>query len=546
MTKAFICAVIVVSFAIFVPERGPWAVVSGQAPQPAQQPPTQAQQRPVFRGGTHFVRVDAYPTKDGRIIEGLTPEDFDVFEDGKPQKIESFDFIKFDTFTPEAERREPHTQEEGFEMAADPRSRVFVILVDMVFSGSTDIHGIQQPLVEFLDRVVGPMDLFGFLTSRNTAKDLVLGRKTAVVDEQLRDMFRSANIDRDDADELDRCQADLKSLKPRFRADLTYTALETLVTQLGAIREERKSVVFVSNTITRAMPNPALLNLNGGSMPRPGITNGRIGIGNGGGSTSASDTYCTAQVQRLAAMDFDDRFRQLLVHARQQNVTFYTITPEGLTVNGRPDDNIITLATETDGLAIVNTNDLSGGMKRIADDLQAYYVLGYYTTNTRFDGGIRKITVRTKPAGKAIRARREYRAPTEAEIAALAQRGSASPAPGGAAEAAGPPAVIGEPVAYRVSRTQPLEQVKLLEFVRADRLRVTWPALTTLDRREARLLDSAGKPLPIDLPVAEDAAAKTVSVELPLAPLGRGVYAIELTAGSGDHTERRRLTFLMK
>src|SRR5262249_17859306 len=36
----------------------------------AQQP---AQQRPVFRGGTNMVRVDAYPTeRDGTIVEGLT------------------------------------------------------------------------------------------------------------------------------------------------------------------------------------------------------------------------------------------------------------------------------------------------------------------------------------------------------------------------------------------------------------------------------------------------------------------------------------------
>ena len=42
----------------------------------AQQKPTEAQQRPVFRGGTHFVRVDAYPSRDGRIVEGLRPDDF--------------------------------------------------------------------------------------------------------------------------------------------------------------------------------------------------------------------------------------------------------------------------------------------------------------------------------------------------------------------------------------------------------------------------------------------------------------------------------------
>ena len=100
----------------FVAERAPSAV-SGQAPQPSQ--PTQAQQRPVFRGGTHFVRVDAYPTTpDGKIVEGLKPEDFEILEDGKPQSIESFDFIKFDTFTPEAERRDPVSQRAGFDMAA--------------------------------------------------------------------------------------------------------------------------------------------------------------------------------------------------------------------------------------------------------------------------------------------------------------------------------------------------------------------------------------------------------------------------------------------
>src|SRR4051812_19937908 len=72
---------------VIVAASRPWPVAA-QAPQAAQ-PPTQAQQRPVFRGGTHFVRVDAYPAQDGRIVEGLKPEDFEIFEDGKRQTIES-------------------------------------------------------------------------------------------------------------------------------------------------------------------------------------------------------------------------------------------------------------------------------------------------------------------------------------------------------------------------------------------------------------------------------------------------------------------------
>src|SRR5215831_11383249 len=95
--------VVFVALVVCVAEPLPSAV-SRQAPQSAPPPQTQAQQRPVFRGGTHFVRVDAYPSENGKIVEGLKPEDFQILEDGKPQAIESFDFMKFDSFTPEAER----------------------------------------------------------------------------------------------------------------------------------------------------------------------------------------------------------------------------------------------------------------------------------------------------------------------------------------------------------------------------------------------------------------------------------------------------------
>ena len=186
--------------------------VSLGAQQAAPPKPTQAQQRPVFRAGTHFVRVDAYPIQDGKIVEDLEAEDFEVLEDGKPQKIDSFDFVKFDTFTPEAARRDPATQREGFDMAADPRNRVFVIFVDMAFSQSAgafkptpSVTYIQQPLGNFLDRILGPNDLYGFITSRNSVKDLVLQRRSAVTKSQIADLLRASVIDKDEADNLLQC-----------------------------------------------------------------------------------------------------------------------------------------------------------------------------------------------------------------------------------------------------------------------------------------------------------------------------------------------------
>ncbi len=562
-----------VSFASFV-SLAPLVSLNAQR----QDPPTQAQQRPVFRGGTHFVRVDAYPAENGRIVEGLTPEDFQILEDGKPQTIESFDFMKFDSFTPEAERRDPVSQRAGFDMAADPRYRVFVVYVDLTLSQSagafpdgggvnrnptSDLPKVQQPLVNFFERVVGPQDLYALMTTRNSVKDLTLAQKTTVTVSEINDLFRAKVVERDEADEvIGFCNfgiiddAKIALLKYLYRVDASYTNLKELTVQLGSLRQERKNLVLVTNLLPRWGPNRAfyesLVDPRGGQN---GIQNGRITsdnreiVTNGrGGSVNG----CQAEAGRLALMDFEPRYRELLDEAKRQNVSVYVITPGGLqappTVAQQYSmkaayNDLKSLAEETDGIAVTDTNDLNAGFRRIADDLAAYYVLGYYTTNTKFDGGIRKITVKLK--GKPIRARRQYRAPTEDEIAMMAQRAAAPQVSASAADT-GPPGVIGEPAAYRVSRTQPPERVKLLEFVRSDRLRVEWPVLAALDRREARMLDTAGKPMPFDLPVAEGADGKTVVVELPLAPFGRGTFSIELTAASGGRTEQRRLTFIMR
>ena len=206
-----------------------FSVAAAQQPPPPQ--PLAAQQRPVFRGGTHFVRVDAYPVQDGKIVEGLEAEDFEILEDGKPQKIDSFDFVRFDTFTPDAKRRDPSSQREGFDMAADPRYRVFVIVVDLAFSSSpgafvpnNDLPHIQQPLVNFLKRILGPQDLFGFLTSRNSVKDLVLGQKSLVIESQVQDLLRSSVIDRDASDELDGCPKAAIAQSPASRGPDVYDA----------------------------------------------------------------------------------------------------------------------------------------------------------------------------------------------------------------------------------------------------------------------------------------------------------------------------------
>ena len=534
------------------------------APQKSAQLPTQAQQRPVFRGGTHFVRVDAYPIENGRIVEGLKPNDFEILEDGRPQTVDSLDFIRFDTYTPDSQRKNPSSQREGFELAADPRYRVFVIFVDMAFSRGIGVYSpindmgrVQQPLVHFIDRVIGVHDLYGLMSSRNKVSELVLGQKTTVTEEQVKDLWRASHVDADPSQRFDpayepeclaSCGPDcVNEMQARYHADQTYTALRDLIALLGALREERKNVVLVSDQLPRWRENIALHTtlIGKAGHAKIGIDNGRIDRGDPK-RTPITDDFCADAANRLPLMDFENRYQQVLTEARQANVAFDAIPPSGLQAPPLADkalleddnNSLLELARETGGIAVIDSNNLDAGLRRIADDQSAYYVLGYYTTNTKFDGRIRKITVKLK--GQTIRARREYRAPTPAEIAALANR----PAP--SQEQSGPPSLVGEPSAYRVAFHQAPEKTSRLEFERTDRLRVEWPALAPLDRREARLLDSGGKPLPIDVPLSENETAKTIAAEVPLAPFARGVYSIELTAGAGGKTEQRRLTFTVR
>ncbi len=175
-------------------------------------------------------------------------------------------------------------------------------------------------------------------------------------------------------------------------------------------------------------------------MPRTGVTDaGKITLGRERAG-EIDPRVCEDLLLRLLDIDFRQRMTELLRLARESNVTFYVIKPSGLSAT--PDtaqvDSLLTLANNTDGVAVVNTNDLTGGAIRIGDDLSGSYVLGYYPINTKADGRIRRLTVRVKGLKDPVRARREYRAPTEEEVASMraATVARANPAPVGPSESA--------------------------------------------------------------------------------------------------------------
>ena len=390
---------------------------------------------PVFRGGVNFVNVDAYPRRDGHVVEGLRAEDFQVLEDGKPQKVETFEFIRTEPNAVDSDRRDPNSDEDSNRQAADPRNRVFVVYLDIFHTTFNGARDTRRPLLDFLGRTIGPTDLFGVLTPQVPVRQLVFGRRLETLEGDLTTYWGQSGPhpfpQTAEEERLIGCGGPIKL----YRDDLMYSSLEELMVRLRVLRDERKNVLLITEEgLSRAAPGSG--GRGGGTMPRLPP----IGVGPGGrlGLDTPTlgqrdDAWCARQAARLSSIDFDQRFRDLLDLARRSNVSFYPIDVGGLRTfaitasarNGRGAsnmmraglakiDSLITLADNTDGRAIVNTNDLNAGFRRIADDLSAYYLLGYSSTNTSLDGKFHKIDVKVNQPKVSVTARKGYLAPTAA------------------------------------------------------------------------------------------------------------------------------------
>ena len=126
------------------------ALQSGGAQQPAGQ-------QPVFKSRANFVRVDVYPTRDGRPVEDLGAADFEIQEDGAAQAVDTFEHIVIRPAGPQATRSEPNTIAAMNEAAAS-RSRVFVLFLDQPHVAVDGGWRAREPLVPLHRCILGPDD----------------------------------------------------------------------------------------------------------------------------------------------------------------------------------------------------------------------------------------------------------------------------------------------------------------------------------------------------------------------------------------------------
>src|SRR5260221_2673126 len=287
--------------------RHPLAAIAGllllrAVPQSPPPPPTQ-QRQPVSRAGATSVGVDAYPTLDGHIIQGLAKDDFELFEDGKPQTIAAADLVTFGA--PDDMRGSMLSAREGLELAADPHYRVVVFVLDRAVFDLPQWRATREDLHDFLDSQVGPRDLVGLITTDRPWTDLVLGRRIQAIEDEI-DIPEWLHAEAQEPTAVLQGCGGLEGLRGRIRADETYALLEGIVGLLGQVREDRASLVFVSNGLSRVARDRQLGERRRVSMPPAiGLVHGRIQrIPR---ASAMHDRLCESARRRLADTDFDRR-----------------------------------------------------------------------------------------------------------------------------------------------------------------------------------------------------------------------------------------------
>jgi VWFA-related protein len=412
-----------------------------QPPAQQQPPPDQPQPPPVFRGGINFVRVDVIVSdnKSGVQIADLKESDFDITEDGKPQKIEAFRFIKLDGGVSEAIKEAPREIRTDYDEemeAAREDVRLFAIFLDDYHVRRGTSMAVRNQLAQFVETQLGPSDMIGVMYPLESTSSVRMTRNHSAVVRGLQ-QFTGRKYEYEPKNQFEENYAHYPTeIVERIRNQVSLSAIRSLVVHMGSLKEGRKALILVSEGYSN-LPPPQMRNADA-TMPGLGNPNAR--------NPSAGDNDLNEdRAQWAASVDMESDLREVYDNANRNNVAIYAVDPRGLpgfefdineNVGLRTDakyltstmDTLRTLAEQTDGRAIVNRNDIAVGMKQITRDSSAYYLIGYNSTQAPSDGKFHEIKVRVKRPGIQVRARKGYWA-LNAEQTARALAPPKAPAP---------------------------------------------------------------------------------------------------------------------
>jgi VWFA-related protein len=421
---------------------------AAQPAPPAAQAPAQtpaadpAAQPPVFRAGINYVRVDAIISdKNGNLVGDLQASDFDVSEDGKPQKIDTFKLVKLDGGHADAIKEPPkeirNDYDEESEAARDD-VRLFAIFLDDYHVRRGASMSVRGQLAQFIDTQMGPSDMVGVMYPLETTASVRMTRNHSAVVRGL-NQFLGRKYEYQAKNQFEEQYAHYPAdTVEKIRNQVSLSALKALIVHMGSLKEGRKSLILVSEGYSNLLPPQ----MRSADAQMPGLGNPQAG-----NSQAGVNDINEERLAWTASLDLESDLREIYGTANRNNVSIYAVDPRGLPgfefdinegVGLQTDakylsstmDTLREMAENTDGRAIVNRNDIAAGMKQITRDSSAYYLIGYNSSQAPSDGKFHEIKVRVKRPGVQVRSRKGYWALSQDEVArATAPKKAAMPKP---------------------------------------------------------------------------------------------------------------------
>lgn len=423
--------------ALVAQQAGAPAPAQPAAAQPAPVPPSgtvapDGVQRPTFRAQIDYVEVSAIVTDDdGNLVKNLTKDDFQILENGKPQTIAVFNPVEIPFRQPERTLIEGRPLK--FDVANNDRvrdGRVYVIVLDDYHIGAQRSGLVKKAAREFVEKHVANNDLVAVIhaSGRSNAsqeftnnKDLLL----ASIDKFMGMRLRSATLERlqdyrnrveyqnalaassGDANAARDKALDMLDPERAYHARSAMDTLRNLSRVLESVNGSRKSVILFSEGIDYNITD--IMGVNTGSKYASDVLYSmRDAIG---AATRSNVAYYTIDPRGLVAVSDDEA----MMDAPPQDVTL-GLNPWNVRDEQRlAQMSLMSLAEETGGAYSVNSNDFSRIYDRIVRDSSSYYLLGYYPTDDRRNGSVRRIQVKVNRKDVKVFARKAYQAPKDKE-----------------------------------------------------------------------------------------------------------------------------------
>jgi VWFA-related protein len=350
--------------------------------------------------------------KKGNLIRGLTQNDFTLSEDGKSQKISSFDFENVDELIRAGAEQPTVTGTAGPIKVTGttpvPRDqirnrRLIVLFFDFTGMETDEIDRSVDAALRFVDKQMTPADLVSLVSLSSslqvdqdfTSDKQVLSRKLHVYNSSEGQGLANgteAGTAEGTAETGGSYVADDSDFN-QFNTDRKLQALQALIDKLGRI-EQKKSIIYFSNGVSRSgIENQTTLRAATNSAVRANVS------------------IYPMDIRGLEAMPPGGLAR----NASVRGVSAYSgqSVLDQFNSNASTQETLTTLAADTGGKAFLDSNDFNQVFTKVQDDTSSYYVLGYRSNNPAMDGRFRRIKVQVNRSDVKLEYRSGYYAPKD-------------------------------------------------------------------------------------------------------------------------------------